>query len=78
MKSTINKLAIAALLCVTAIALPGCGNGEPSAPSPDAVTNFLDNNPELIEESKRRAEEEAAEAERATKRSSADDMAPPL
>ncbi|EMI56683.1 hypothetical protein [Rhodopirellula sallentina] len=78
MKSSITKLAIAASLCLTATTLPGCGNGDPSAPSPDAVTNFLDNNPELIEESKRRAEEEAAEAERATKRSSSDDMAPPL
>ncbi|MCM2369735.1 hypothetical protein [Aporhodopirellula aestuarii] len=42
-----------AVLCVASLAVSGCGGSGASAPSGDEISNFVADNPEMMEETKR-------------------------
>ncbi len=42
-----------AVLCVASLSISGCGGSGATAPSGDEISNFVADNPEMMEETKR-------------------------
>ena len=50
---------LTSLICVAAV---GCGGSEVDTPSKDELTQFLEDNPQIVKESKEREEQRRLEA----------------